>query len=312
MGKISLVLPVYNEQIILRDVLNKYLADLENIQATLGYAWEVVAVDDCSSDESKLILMDFAKRYRNFKVVSLANRAGKHAAVSAGFTATTGSVVMTAEIDLQNPQGLFTEILKEHLNSGVPIIYGYQEFVGWKKRKAFMTDRLTRFACRLFLIDGYFTGIVNVELYAADVVDVLRQNPVKNKYMRTMNNWVGWESREFWYAREYSDEEAKIKQEQLRKRSRHYQGYKKHGRENSATKWWALLCVCLAAVAFGVAIYIVPRLDMVVTGLMFTLGFAMLALALLFCFRSLLLTRIGKLNFREGEIIYEIKSILNK
>lgn len=312
MGKISLVLPIYNEQIILRDVLNKYLADLENIHATLGYDWEVVAVDDASTDESKLILMDFAKRYRNFKVVSLANRAGKHAAVSAGFTATTGTVVMTAEIDLQNPQGLLTEMLKEHLNSGVPIIYGYQEFVGWKKRKAFMTDRLTRFACRLFLIDGYFTGIVNVELYAADVVDVLRQNPVKNKYMRTMNNWVGWESREFWYAREYSDEEAKIKQEQLRKRSRHYQGYKKHGRETSGTKWWALLCICLAAVAFGTAIYMVPRMDVIVTGMMFTLGFAMLALALLFCFRSLLLTRIGKLNFREGEIIYEIKSILNK
>lgn len=312
MGKISLVLPVYNEQIILRDVLNKYLADLENIYATMGYDWEVVAVDDCSSDESKLILMDFAKRYRNFKVVSLANRAGKHAAVSAGFSVTTGSVVMTAEIDLQNPQGLLTEMLKEHLNSGVPIIYGYQEFVGWKKRKAFMTDRLTRFACRMFLIDGYFTGIVNAELYAADVVDVLRQNPVKNKYMRTMNNWVGWESREFWYAREYTDEEARMKQEQLRARSRHYQGYKKRGHENSGTKWWALLCLCLAAVAFGVAVYMVPRVDVIFTGLMFTLGFGLLALTLLFCFRSLLLTRIGKLNFREGEIIYEIKSILNK
>ena len=307
-----MVLPVYNEQIILRDVLNKYLADLENIRTQMDYAWEVVAVDDCSSDESKLILMDFAKKYRNFKVVSLANRSGKHAAVSAGFAVSTGSIVLTAEIDLQNPLGLFTEMLKEHLTSGVPIIYGYQEFVGWKKRKAFMTDRLTRFACRLFLIDGYFTGIVNAELYAADVVDVLRQNPVKNKYMRTMNNWVGWESREFWYAREYTDEEAKVKQEQLRARSRHYQGYKKRGHENSATKWWAILCLCLAAVAFGTAIYLVPRVDAVLTGLMFTLGFAMLALMLMFWFRSLLLTRIGKLNFRDGEIIYEIKSILNK
>lgn len=312
MGKISLILPVYNEQVILRDVLNKYLADLENIRAQQGYEWEVVAVDDCSADESKLILLDFAKKYRNFKVVSLANRSGKHAAVSAGFTATTGTVVMTAEIDLQNPMGLLGEMLKEHLTTGVPIIYGYQEFSGWKKRKAFMTDRITRFACRLFLIDGYFTGIVNAELYAADVVDVLRQNPVKNKYMRTMNNWVGWESREFWYAREYSDDEAKMKQEQLRARSRHYQGYKRRGHENSGTKWWALLCILLAAVAFGSAVYMVSRVDVLYTGMMFILGFAFVALAIMFWLRSLLLTRIGKLNYREGEIIYEIKSILNK
>ena len=312
MGKVSLVLPVYNEQVVLESVLAKYIEDLENIRTKRQMDWEIVAVDDASTDESKLILIKFAKNYRNFKVVSLTDRFGKHAAVAAGFTAATGSIVITAEIDIQNPLGLLENLVKEHLESGVPIIYGYQEFVGWRKKKAFFTDRMTRFASKMFLLDGYFTGIVNAELYAADVADVLRQNPTKNKYMRTMNNWVGWQSKELWYAREYTDIEAKIKMEQLRNRNRNYQPYHRAGHENSGSKWYALLCVLFAVLTFGIAISTVSWANRIYVGVFFTLGFGLLAMALMFWLRSLLLKRVGKLNYRPGEIIYEIKSILNK
>lgn len=312
MGKVSLVLPVYNEQVVLEMVLKKYIEDLENIRTKMHLEWEIIAVDDGSADESKLILINFAKKYRNFKVVSLTDRFGKHAAVAAGFSVATGSIVITAEIDIQNPLGLLENLVKEHLESKVPIIYGYQEFVGWRKKRAFFTDRMTRFASKMFMLDGYFTGIVNAELYAADVADVLRQNPTKNKYMRTMNNWVGWPSKELWYAREYTDTEAKIKMEQLRNRNRKYRPYQRVGHENSGSKWYALLCLLLAAVTFGIAISTVSWAIPLYIGILFTLAFGFLALAFLFLLRSLLLKRVGKLNYRPGEIIYKIKSILNK
>lgn len=312
MGKVSLILPVYNEQVILRDVLTKYINDLENIRRQCQMDWEVVAVDDCSADESKLILMDFARRHRNFKVVSLAKRAGKHAAVTAGFAVATGSVVMVTEIDLQNPNGLLLNMVQEHLQSGVPILYGYREFTGRKRRHAFFSDRLTRFACRLFLIDGYFNGIVNAELYAADVVDVLRSNPDKNKYMRTMNNWIGWPVKEMWYSSEYTDMEAKIKLEQLRRRNRHYRAYHKTGHEASGSKWYGVLFLFLAALSFVVSFSLVGKINFVFMTALFVLSFGLLAVALLFFLRSVLLARLGKINYRPGEIIYEIKSILNK
>lgn len=312
MGKISLVLPVYNEQVILKDVLLKYIADLESLRLKQNYQWEIIAVDDCSTDESRLIMLEFARQYQNFRIVTLAERAGKHTAVTAGLSVASGDLVLIAEIDLQNPAGLLCSMIKEHLDSGAPIIYGYRRFNGWRRRKALMTDRLTRLACKLFVLDGYFTGIVNVELYTADVVAVLRDNPSKTKYMRSMNNWVGWETKEFWYASEYTDTEAKAKMEQLRRRTRAYTGFKKTGHASPVNIWWGVLFLMLATCSFilgGNLLTVAPTL---VIGILFTLGFAMIVLALMSFMRALLLERIGKVKYRAGEVVYEIKQILNR
>ncbi|MBO4823046.1 MAG: glycosyltransferase family 2 protein [Clostridia bacterium] len=312
MGKISLVLPVYNEQIILRDVLAKYIADLENIRLKHQYQWEIIAVDDCSSDESRLIMLELARKHQNFRIVTLAERSGKHTAVTAGLSIANGDIVMVAEIDLQNPMGFLESLLNEHLQSGVPIIYGYRQFTGWRRRKALMTDRLTRLACKLFVLDGYFNGIVNAELYTADVVAVLRDNPSKTKYMRTMNNWVGWETKEFWYASEYTDTEAKAKMAQLRRRSRNNTSYKKTGHVSSISNWWGLLFLVVATVAFILGGVNVATAHPIFLWVMFTLGFAGIVLAILSFLRTLLLAHIGKVKYHDGEVVYEIKSILNR
>lgn len=312
MGKISLVLPVYNEQIVLRDVLKKYIADLENIRYKKQYQWEIIAVDDCSNDESRLIMLEFAREYQNFRIVTLANRVGKHSAVTAGLSVAAGDLVLTAEIDLQNPVGFLEGMVNEHLKSGTPIIYGYRQFNGWRRRKALITDRMTRLACRLFVLDGYFTGIVNAELYTADVVAVLRDNPSKTKYMRTMNNWVGWETKEYWYASEYTDSEVKARTEQLRKRTRGYVGFKKAGHVAPVNIWWGLLFVLLAVATFVLGFNVTAVAHPVLLGVIFTSAFAFIVLALMSFLRALLLERIGKVKYHAGEVIYEIKNILNR
>ena len=313
MGKISLVLPIYNEQLILRDVLAKYIADLENIRLKKHYQWEIIAVDDCSSDESRLIMLEFARQHQNFRIVTLAERSGKHTAVTAGLSIANGDLVLIAEIDFQNPMGLLEGLVQEHLNSGVPIIYGYRQFEGSRRRKALLTDRLTRLACKLFVLDGYFTGIVNAELYTADVVAVLRDNPAKTKYMRTMNNWVGWQTKEYWYASEYTESEAKERLEQMRRRSRGNTSFKKTGHVNSVSTWWGILFLMVAAMAFtigGINLGMAP--NAVILWISFTVGFAGIVLAIMSFMRTLLLARIGKVRYRDGEVVYEIKSILNR
>lgn len=312
MGKISLVLPVYNEQVILKEVLTKYITDLENIRFKQKYQWEIIAVDDCSEDESRLIMLEFARQYKNFRIVTMKDRVGKHAAVTAGLSVAEGDLVLTAEIDIQNPVGFLAGLLQEHLNSGAPIIYGYRQFNGWRRRKALMTDRMTRLACRLFVLDGYFNGIVNAELYTADVVAVLRDNPAKTKYMRTMNNWVGWETKEYWYASEYTDDEAKMRTEKLRKKSHNSKNFKKRGHVAPVNIWWGVLYLMLAVGFFAIAVASVATAPIALLWVTFSLGFGGIVLALMSFMRALLLSRIGKVKYRPGEVIYEIKSILNR
>jgi glycosyltransferase involved in cell wall biosynthesis len=307
-----LILPVYNEQLVIKDVLRKYVDDLENIRKTLDMSWEVVAVDDGSSDESHLMLLKYAKQFRNFKVVALNGRYGKQAATTAGFAVANGDAVIVADIDLLNPAGIFTKVVKEWLETKAPVIHCYREFIAGEKRKAVISDRSTRFSMKLFFIDGYYNGKVNIALYSDDVADVIRSNPTKNKYMRAVDNWIGWEPREVWYASEYSREEIIQKTEELKRRHGRIVLPRDVGRENSPSKIYGFLFAFFAAIAIGFGVITVPWNVEIYTVIMFGLGVILLLLSFLFFMRSVLLKRIGIVNYREGEIIYEIKSILNK
>ena len=156
------------------------------------------------------------------------------------------------------------------------------------------------------------TGIVNAELYTSDVAAVLRDNPSKSKYMRTMNNWVGWETKEYWYASEYTDDEAKMRTEKLRKKSHNSKNFKKRGHVAPVNIWWGVLYLMLAVGFFAIAVASVATAPIALLWVTFSLGFGGIVLALMSFMRALLLSRIGKVKYRPGEVIYEIKSILNR
>jgi len=69
----------------------------------LPEAWEVVCVDDGSSDKTLELLLDVQKKRRNLTIVALARNFGQHAAVMAGFAHSVGEWIITIDADLQNP-----------------------------------------------------------------------------------------------------------------------------------------------------------------------------------------------------------------
>jgi glycosyltransferase involved in cell wall biosynthesis len=313
MGKISLILPVYNEELIIEEVLRKYIRDLEEIKKNNDADWEIIAVNDGSTDGTHLILLQYAKIYRNVKVVTLTGRFGKQAAVTAGFAAADGDAVMLADIDLLNPTGILTRIYTEWQATKTPIIHGYREFIAGEKRKAVLTDFFMRLATKLFMIDGRYNGKVNIALYSADAVGIIRANPTKNKYIRTMDNWVGWTPKEIWYASEYNKEEIIKKTAELK--HRHGDSIiipRDKGRENSAAKTYAWLSLCFAIISLGFAAVTVSWKVVYCTVVLFAIFVVLIVCSGLFFLKSLLMKRIGFVRYKNGEIIYEIKSILNK
>jgi len=95
---ISVVVPVYNEEECLPALMERLEAALRG----LGRPYEIVFVDDGSSDRSLEILKGFAVR-EGVRVVELTRNYGQHPAVFAGFSACRGEVVVTIDADLQNP-----------------------------------------------------------------------------------------------------------------------------------------------------------------------------------------------------------------
>jgi len=98
---ISLVIPVYNEEESLPVLFAEVMETLEK----LPEAFEIIFVDDGSSDRSRSLLREFAEKEKRVRIVAFANNCGQSAAFAAGFGIARGEVVVTMDADLQNDPG---------------------------------------------------------------------------------------------------------------------------------------------------------------------------------------------------------------
>jgi undecaprenyl-phosphate 4-deoxy-4-formamido-L-arabinose transferase len=108
-GTVSVVVPVYNEESSLPALVPRLIGALDAI----GRPYEVILVDDGSRDHSLDIMKGFVARYPEvLRVMELSRNFGQHPAILAGFTLTSGSVVVTLDADLQNPPEEIAKLLK--------------------------------------------------------------------------------------------------------------------------------------------------------------------------------------------------------
>jgi len=98
MKKLSFVVPVFNEQANLEPLF----AELAAVANGLGGPWEVLFIDDGSSDDSLAVIQTLAASHPQVRPLSLLRNSGQSAALSYGFQQATGDVIVTLDADLQN------------------------------------------------------------------------------------------------------------------------------------------------------------------------------------------------------------------
>ncbi len=127
---VSLVIPVYNE----RDNLAPLLEEIHS--ALAGRRYEIVAVDDGSTDGSLQELKALKARRPELHIVSFAANAGQTAAFAAGFRAARGDVIVTLDADGQNDPADVPALLDALHQSGATAVAGYRATrvdSGWKR-----------------------------------------------------------------------------------------------------------------------------------------------------------------------------------
>ncbi|HTR19400.1 MAG TPA: glycosyltransferase family 2 protein [Gemmatimonadales bacterium] len=127
---VSLVIPVYNERDSLRVLVEEIAA------ALAGRRYEIVTVDDGSTDGSFDLLKELKRTHPELHLVGFAANAGQTAAFAAGFRAARGRVVVTLDADLQNDPADIPALLAELERSGAAAVAGYRadrQDTGWKK-----------------------------------------------------------------------------------------------------------------------------------------------------------------------------------
>jgi dolichol-phosphate mannosyltransferase len=118
---LSLVIPAYNEQENIPVLLERVGAAL----AQTGRSFEVLIVDDGSTDSTPKLLDDGMQKYPWLRVLRMARNLGQSAAFEAGFKAARGEVIATIDADLQNDP--------EEIPRLLPMLDGYDMITGWRK-----------------------------------------------------------------------------------------------------------------------------------------------------------------------------------
>jgi undecaprenyl-phosphate 4-deoxy-4-formamido-L-arabinose transferase len=168
--KISVVVPVYNEEGNLPELLTRLTAVLEKT----GRSYEMVFVDDGSRDRSLEILQAAAReRPGRMRVLELARNFGQHQAILAAFENVTGDIVVTLDADLQNPPEEIPKLLAK-FDEGYDVVGGVrqdrQDSI-LRKAASRLVNRVTTFLTRMRLTD---LGCM-LRAYSRDVVEEINR-----------------------------------------------------------------------------------------------------------------------------------------
>ena len=135
--EVSVVVPVYNE----RPALEPLMEELEAAFTAMGRRWEVIFVDDGSTDGSAEVLTRLARRREEVHFLRLRRNFGKSAALKAGFDTSRGRAVVTIDGDGQDDPAEIPAL--------VAMLYkGYDVVSGWKRERH--DPALKRWGSRLF------------------------------------------------------------------------------------------------------------------------------------------------------------------
>lgn len=118
--ELSVVIPMYNEE----EVLPLLVERLRPLLDTMNVSYEVVAVDDGSSDLTAALLQRYHREWANLRVIRLRANAGHQAAISAGLASARGDYVVTLDADLQDPPEIIPQMLAAAKDDGVDVVYG--------------------------------------------------------------------------------------------------------------------------------------------------------------------------------------------
>lgn len=186
---LSCVMPAYNEAQSLR----LHLSKVRDALAALSDRFEIIVVNDGSSDETSQFFSEFITIIPELVVLELSRNFGKEAALTAGLEVASGDVVVLMDADGQHPVTLLPAML-QHWRSGMDVVYAVRRSRTDQTR---MHAVLTKWFYKLI----NWGSRVEIPPDAGDfrlldrrVVNALLQLPERNRFMKGLYAWVGFPS----------------------------------------------------------------------------------------------------------------------
>jgi glycosyltransferase involved in cell wall biosynthesis len=188
---ISIVIPLYNEEGNVVELIARIAAIMDPLAAAHGDVYEIVAVNDGSRDRTLDSLRVLRSRYPALRIVDLSRNFGHQIAATAGLDSARGDAVVLMDGDLQDPPELIERFL-EKWREGYDVVYATR-----KKRKGESVFKLWTASLFYRTIRRLTNVSIPVDtgdfrLMSRRVVDALGQTREKHRFLRGLVSWVGY------------------------------------------------------------------------------------------------------------------------
>jgi len=184
---LSIVIPFFNEDEVLTECHQRVVAVLDSLHEVC----EIIYIDDGSNDESWSQVISFTADNHIVRCIKLSRNFGKEAAMTAGLTNSTGKAVIILDADLQDPPELIPQMITEWKN-------GF-DVVNMQRKERHGENWLKRTTAHLFY--NVINRLADIEmprnvgdfrLLDRKVVDVINNLPERNRFMKGLLSWPGF------------------------------------------------------------------------------------------------------------------------
>jgi polyisoprenyl-phosphate glycosyltransferase len=185
--QLSIVVPVFNEQ----EVLRPFHAELTEVMEGTGLPYELLLVNDGSKDESLAIMLELHRADSRVSLLDLSRNYGHQVAITAGLDHARGEAVIVMDADLQDPPHVIPDMLEKY-NEGFDVVYGVRETRAgetvFKRGTAWLFYRGIRAMTGVDMpLD---TG--DFRLMSRRAVVAMRRLREQNPFVRGMAHWIGF------------------------------------------------------------------------------------------------------------------------
>ncbi|MEU9377186.1 glycosyltransferase [Streptomyces sp. NPDC048255] len=195
---LSVVIPIYNEQ----EALPLTVARLRPILDGMGVSYEVVGIDDGSTDATPVIMQKVRQEWSEFRIVRFARNSGHQAALTAGIHRAHGDYVVSIDADLQDPPEKIAEMFALAREKDLDIVYGVRGDRGTDTFFKRRTAGAYYWLMRKLVGKNMPNQAGDFRLLSRAAVDALKSLPEHQPVYRLLVPWLGFSSGEVVYVRE--------------------------------------------------------------------------------------------------------------
>ena len=193
---LSVIVPCFNESLNIENTFNRIELNIKKITQN----FEIIFVDDGSTDDSFKILKEISEKNSNLKIIKFSRNFGHQSAIYAGLESATGDGIFLIDADLQDPPEKFQEMF-DKWSLGYDVVYGVRKSRKGNFFKKILYSSYHKIFRWLSDLDNQ-ADLADFCLMDKKIKDIFLKFKEKNLYFRGLRSWVGFKQTGILYERD--------------------------------------------------------------------------------------------------------------